>query len=185
METKRAKTIPFLAVLVLGVVLAGCQYRKPPGTEGGTPEKAAINIPALEERAQKSPDDAKAWIALGNGLYDTNQWQAAIEAYEKALALDPKNVDVRVDLGTCYRNFGNIEKAMEELRTAIAIDPSHQNARRNAGVVLAYDLKKPKEAIVEFEKYLELAPDSPDRDQIRAVIDELRSQEPGSPEEER
>ena len=184
MKTK-AKTISLLMVLVLVSSLAGCQYRKPvPGTEGGAPSKAPINIPALEERALKSPDDVKSWIALGNGLYDTSRWQRAIDAYQKALALDPKNVNVRVDLGICYRNFGNTEKALEELRTAIAIDPNHKNARRNAGIVLAYDLKKPKEAIIEFEKYLELDPDGPDRDRIKEVINELRSQEQESFDEE-
>ena len=87
-------------------------------------------------------------------------------------------------MGICYRNFGNTEKALEELRTAIAIDPNHKNARRNAGIVLAYDLKKPKEAIIEFEKYLELDPDGPDRDRIKEVINELRSQEQESFDEE-
>ena len=125
----------------------------------------------------KSPDDVKSWIALGNGLYDTSRWQRAIDAYQKALALDPKNVNVRVDLGICYRNFGNTEKALEELRTAIAIDPNHKNARRNAGIVRAYDLKKPKEAIIEFEKYLDLDPHCPDHHRIKEVINELRSQE--------
>jgi tetratricopeptide (TPR) repeat protein len=185
MKTK-AKTISILMVLVLVSSLAGCQYRRPvPGAEGGALAKAPINIPALEERALKSPNDVKAWIALGNGLYDTSRWQGAIDAYQKALALDPKNVNARVDLGICYRNFGNIEKAMEELWTAITIDPNHKNARRNAGIVLAYDLKKPKEAVIELEKYLELDPDGADRDRIKEVINELRAQEPESFDGER
>lgn len=130
-ETNQAKTLGLIAALILVIFLAGCPHQQPvPGTDGGAREKAAIDISALEKRALQSPNDVKAWIALGNGLMDTNRWQSAINAYEKALELDPKNVDVRVDLGTCYRNFGRIDKAMEEYRTAIGIDPNHKNARR-------------------------------------------------------
>ncbi len=165
-----------IAIQILVLFLAGCQ----PGHPAAAPVENArtgkpVDIAELKRKAGESPQDVKAWISLGNALMDTNQWEDAIEAYRKALALDPKNVNVRVDLGSCYHYANMPENAMREFRTAIAIDPNHKNARRNAGVVLAYDLDKPEEAIKEFEKYLELAPDSPDREAVRKAIEELRA----------
>ncbi len=164
------KLLQLVSVLVLTVLFSGCYHHRPPI---GTEQK--IDIPALEWQVQNSPEDVKAWIALRNGLFDTNQWDKAIKAYHRALELDPKNVNVRVDMGTCYRNVGNPGKALEEYRTAIEIDPNHKNARRNAGIVLLYDLNREAEAIVEFEKYLELMGDVPEAEQVRALVNELKA----------
>ena len=98
-----------------------------------------------------------------------------IEAYEKALALNPKNVNVIVDQGTCYRGIGKFDKAVELYRKAIKIDPSFPNAHRNLGVVLAYDLHDAKQALPEFRRYLELVPDAKDADAIKQTIRDLSS----------
>lgn len=163
--------------LVLIMLIAAAPGASPGAQGKDGKEKAAspVDVQKLEARVKADPDDAQAWIALGNGLFDTSQWERAAYAYRKALGIDPKNVNVRVDLGTCYRNLGDPERALKEYRTGISIDPRHKNARRNAGIVLLYDLERREEALVEFEKYLELAPDNPDRDSILQVINELRS----------
>ncbi len=165
----------FLMVQILVIFLTGCQSHPGAATDTGAQTRKPIDIAARKKRTEQSPGDVKAWISLGNGLFDTNQWVEAIDAYRRALKLDGKNVDVRVDLGTCYRNANMPQSAIKEYRAAIAINPKHVNARRNAGVVLAYDLDKPKEAIMEFEKYLKLDPNSPDREAIRKAIDDLKA----------
>src|SRR5512135_1877463 len=97
----------------------------------------------------------------------------AIEAYDKALALDPKNVNVLVDQGTCYRGIGKFDKAVEQYHKAIKIDPKFPTAHRNLGVVLAFDLHNKKEGLQEFQKYLELAPNAPDADKIKETVAQL------------
>jgi len=132
-------------------------------------------IKQLEQIASQSPKNADAWIALGNALMDSSRYAEAVDAYGKALALDPRNVNVRVDMGTCLKNSGKPQQALEEYRRAIKLNPNHLNAHRNMAVVLAFDLHNKKEAIGEFEKYLQLAPNAPDAAEIRQQIQQLKS----------
>ena len=131
-------------------------------------------IKQLRQILKEDPKNLNAWIKLGNILMDSNRCAEAIEAYSAALKLDPKNVNVRVDMGTCYRRVGKPDIAVKEYNRAIQINPKHLQAHRNKGIVLAFDLKKPKEAIKEFETYLALAPNAPDAQQIKQVIRDLR-----------
>jgi Flp pilus assembly protein TadD len=113
------------------------------------------------------------WINRGNQMMDSGRFGDAVKAYEKALTQDPKNVNVLVDLGTCYRELGKFKKAVEQFRTAIKIDPSNPNGHRNLGVVLIYNLHENAEGAKELKRYLELVPNGPDSDSIRQVLKEL------------
>jgi len=171
------KKIIVVCMLVL-VVAVGCSKREEPKGEtvypgGGMQMKSPDEIRRLEQVAKLAPKNVEAWITLGNALMDSSRFNEAVDAYQKALALDPKNVDVRVDMGTCYRGLKKPENAIEEYRKAVKINPNHLNAHRNMAVVLAFDLHEKKQAIKEFEKYLELAPNAPDANNIRQSIREL------------
>jgi tetratricopeptide (TPR) repeat protein len=106
---------------------------------------------------------------------DTSRFHEAIDAYQKVLELDPKNVDVIVDMGTCYRGIKRSDRAAEEYRKAIAINPRHLNAHRNLGTVLLFDLGNKKQGIKELEEYLRLSPNTPDANQIRQEIARMKA----------
>ena len=170
-------------IVVLMLVLiaaAGCQQRQEPKNQvvypGGVMMKSPEEIKALEQLAQQAPKNATGWIGLGNALMDSNRYSEAVDAYQKALALDPKNVDVRVDMGTCLKNSGRPQEALAEYRKAIKINPAHLNAHLNSGVVLTYDLYNKQEGIKEFEKYLALAPNAPNAEEIRKIVNDLKAQ---------
>lgn len=108
-------------------------------------------------------------------LMDSKRYSEAVYAYSKALEINPNNVDVRVDMATCYKEAGKPQIAEEEYRKALKINPKHLNAHRNLAVVLAFDLGKKEEAIKEFEAYLALAPNAPDAGNIMRLISELKT----------
>lgn len=112
---------------------------------------------------------------MGNILMDTSRCNEAIDAYQKALDIDPRNVDVRVDMGTCYRNSGRPDIAVKEFRKALEIHPNHALGHLNLGVVLAYDFKDREQAVKEFEKYLQLQPNAPNEAQVRQEIQNLKA----------
>lgn len=171
----------FIAVFVL-VAVMGCnqQRQEQKGGQASFPGAPVMKTPEeirqLEQLAKQAPKNPEAWAMLGNALMDSSRFSEAVDAYQKALALDSKNVNVRVDMGTCYRNSGRPKEAIEEYRKALKLDPNHINANRNAGVVLAYDLNDKKGAAKAFEKYLQLAPNAPDSAEIRQVVQSLKSQ---------
>jgi cytochrome c-type biogenesis protein CcmH/NrfG len=105
---------------------------------------------------EKEPRDLQALISLGNAYFDADQYQQAIDAYSKALVIDPKNADVRTDMGIMYRKLGQFDKAVEAFRQAAQDQPLHVNSRFNLGVVLKYDKKDFKGAIQAWEEFLKL-----------------------------
>lgn len=127
----------------------------------------ALTIPPP---ASDAPTTKEGWISLGNQQMDAGSYSDAIYSYQQALELDPSNVDVRVDMGTCYRNLGQPLKAIEIYKKALEINPRHPNAWRNSGVVYYYDLHKNAEALAAFRKYLEVLPQAPDAPQILQTI---------------
>ena len=171
------KTAGILIVALIIVAAPGCKQRQEqkqqPVTYTPAAPPAQMQIDQLQLAAKQSPTSAPAWISLGDALMDTQRYPDAVVAYDKALALDPKNVNVLVDQGTCYRGMGRFDKAVELYRKAIKIDPRFSNAHRNLAVVLAYDLHTKNEGLKEFQKYIELAPNAPDVEKIRQTVREL------------
>ena len=58
-------------------------------------------IGQLEALVRREPQNLQALISLGNLYFDSHQPQKAIGAYERALAIDPKNPDVRTTWALC------------------------------------------------------------------------------------
>lgn len=167
-------------VLILCFTLfANCEKKEEQPVQ--TPMPSGIiqmnqDMQLLQDAVKQDPKNIVVWIKLGNLFMDSARYPEAIDAYEKALELDPKNVDVRVDMGTCYRRVGRADRAAEEFREAISINPLHPYAHRNLGVVLAFNLNDKKQAIKEFEEFIKLSPDTPDSQQIRNLMNELKSE---------
>lgn len=54
------------------------------------------NIQLLARRLEKAPDDLQGWVLLGRSYQATKQPAKAQTAYEKALALAPDNLDIKI-----------------------------------------------------------------------------------------
>ncbi|HEV2349726.1 MAG TPA: tetratricopeptide repeat protein [Terriglobia bacterium] len=118
----------------------------PPGTpasgsDGATlppghpPLDLATKIKALENQAEQSPQDPQPLLDLANLYYDQKQFDHAADWYEKALALDPKNVNAITDLGTAYYNLGRAKDALKEYEKSLKVDPTHEPTMFNIIIV--------------------------------------------------
>ena len=176
MRLRFLKNVFFVCLFSI-LLSTGCQKKEEPKVQVPPPSGpvyAEKEIRLLEDGARQNPGKAVAWTKLGNALMDAHRYQKAIDAYQKALELDQKNIDVRVDMGTCFKNMGQFDGAVEEYRKAIAVDPGHVNAHRNLGVVLGFDLGDKKGAIKELEESLKLSPYGPGADTAKKMIEELK-----------
>ena len=179
------RTICILLILITAVAFSGCKQQQGQWSQGQAGQNQVVTPPAmikspqelqqLESLAKANPKNADAWSALGNAQMDAQRFAEAIISYQRSLEIDSKNVNVRVDMGTCYRGVGQPEKAVEEYRKGMKSDPRHAMAHMNAGVVLAFDLGRKAEGAKEFEKYLELAPNAPNAADIRQEIQKLKA----------
>lgn len=150
----------------------------------GTPAPAATDqIAALEREARANPSDANAWIRLGNAYFDSNQYEASINAYRKSLELNPGNPNVWADMGVMYRRSGKPEEAIKAFDQAIAADPKHEVSRMNKGIVLLHDLNDFDGAIEAWEGLLEVNPIAmaPNGVSIDQMVTELKKQQAGQP----
>jgi cytochrome c-type biogenesis protein CcmH/NrfG len=145
-------------------------------TKVGMSAEQQGNIDMLKAQVRKRPDNKAAWIQLGNNYFNANLPGKAIMAYNKALALDPRDADVWTDLGVMYRRSGRPKKAVDCFDRAMKIDPRHQVSRFNKGVVLLHDLNDEAGALKSWESLLAINPDAktPGGQPLRGLVDQLK-----------
>lgn len=149
--------------------------------EGHPPIDTSAVVKALEEQAAQSPADPEPRLKLANYLYDHQQWQQAIEWYQKALGLDPKNVNARTDLGTAYFNAGRPQEALREYRKSLEYDPTHQPTIYNSIVVSLDGLHDIAAARQAWEQLNKMNPSYPGLDRLKDRLEAARASGSGAP----
>ena len=104
-------------------------------------------INELEARVKANPNDKESILALAHLKNDSGMYEQAILNYKQYLKMDPKDADVRVDMGVCYYNLGDFKTAISQMETALKYNPHHQIAFLNLGIVnlSAGNIEKSKE----------------------------------------
>ena len=142
--------IAFFAGLLLGSLAPRGQSAPDAAREPGPDTHMA----QAREQTIRRPDDAEAWIHLGNLAFDARNAAEAIRAYERALQLKPGDANVMTDLGTMYRLDRQPHKALALYTQVLDADPGHQNARFNKGVTLILDMGRPAEGLAVWRDLL-------------------------------
>jgi tetratricopeptide (TPR) repeat protein len=108
------------------------------------------------------PANAEAYRYLGLALYSAGHYDAALHAFDEAIAREPSgslaNTDVYFDMGITYRDRGDLRRAAIAYRHALSLRPDFWEAHSNLGVVL-HDQGKLDEAIVEYRSAKRLKPE--------------------------
>lgn len=176
-----ALVLGFIAGILVANVFKGQKAPSLPSPQVSLPPSGPLakaglegEINRLKEIVATNPKNYEAWVQLGNTYYDSEQSQLAIEAYEKALAINSSDPNVLTDIGTMYLRAGQIDKAVEAFQKAMAMDATHANSRFNLGIVLKENKNDFQGAIKAWEEYLKLAPQGPHADFVRDGIKEMR-----------
>ena len=137
------------------------------------PPQVTAMVQQYRQALARDPDDLEANIGFGNLLFDSGQWEKAIDHYQRALKKAPENADVRVDMAIAIHSLGQNEVARKELERVTREQPSHLNAWLNLGVVTA-TLGDNAAAIRAWERYLALDPNGQHAAAVRAEIERLK-----------
>jgi len=124
---------------------------------------------------EQEPANRNVWVQLGNKYFDTNQPMEAIEAYDKALAIDGNDADVLTDQGIMYRRIGWFNKALDNFNSANELNPKHPQSLLNLGTVYRFDLEENGKAKEAWLKYLEIDPTGATADRVRTMIDHMEN----------
>lgn len=75
------------------------------------------------------PDSSEAWMLLGACQERNPKWRRdAAESFQKALSIDPNNVEAMISLGDLYRSEGMASRAQACYEDALKIAPENQQA---------------------------------------------------------
>ncbi len=115
----------------------------------------------LEDQASRNPEDPGPSLKLANLFFDQHMYEQAVTWYERAVKLDPKNVNARTDLGTAYFNLGRSAEALDQYKKSLEIEPTHEPTMYNLIVVNLEGLHDLKAARAAWEKLNQRDPNYP------------------------
>lgn len=102
-----------------------------------------------------------AYLNIGNILDDAARYEESIEAYEKALSINPKDDSTFYNMGITYKHAKNNEKAIESWRKAIQINPDNPKPHMSLADLL-YESGYLDDAITEYKTITDKWPNFPD-----------------------
>ena len=121
---------------------------------------------------EEKDDKSKAFYNRGNIYMSLGEYQKAINDYDQAIAINPKDAMVFCNRGFAYANLGEHQKAINDYDQAIAINPKDARSFYNRG--LSYrKLEKEEKAIKDFKKAQDLDPSIIAKEQIELIEKEL------------
>ena len=98
----------------------------------------------------------------------------SVDAYQKALDLNPNDANVLTDQGVMFRRLGWYDRAIDNFTKANQADPNHSISLFNLGITYRYDLQDFPKAKVAWEKFLAVNPNGNGSDRVRQELEFLQ-----------
>lgn len=148
----------------------------PPAQEQSGQQELEQVIATLEQKLAAKPDDAEGWRALGWSAFILGDYDKAVNAYRRAIALRPDAPAFHSAYGEALVGKAQgivAPAALAEFKRALALDPRDIRARFYVGLNKAQG-GNAKAAIEDwFAIYREAPPDSDAARELRAQIEKL------------
>lgn len=125
-----------------------------PAHETSTSKNSVVNS-QYTPRSNPSTGSVREKCREGDQFLRQQQYSQALQAYEEALRMDPRNFYAWNGKGTTHYNQGNYSKAFEAYQHATDIDPNNADVWVSAGFVL-HRMQRYQQALVHFERALSI-----------------------------
>jgi len=117
-------------------------------------------------KTDRKNDSALFFNELGVAYRNKSKIDESIQAYRKALSLDPENPVVMKNLADTFYLKKEYSQAVEMCQKALKANPRFHQARSTLGMAY-YQLEKYPEALEEFETVLKLDPQNKQAENFR------------------
>jgi tetratricopeptide (TPR) repeat protein len=132
-------------------------------------------IEFLLKANQLKPDDYQTVVRLGDTNFEAEHYEQAEKWYTAALAKNPKDVNVRTDLGTTFmaRQPPDFDRAIKEYTRSLELDPKHEQTLHN--LVIAYTRKNDAaNAQAMLDRLTQVNPNNEDIPKLRSDLQAIR-----------
>lgn len=128
----------------------------------------------LQEVIKKNPENAEAYSYLGDIYLIKNQFDGALNLYNKALELKPDSAENYFRIGQIYyhKKIGTV--SLENFDRALQINPRLNIVYYHKGLTTLMLLRDKESTIQYWERYISLAPEDPQYENIKRVIELLK-----------
>ena len=137
-----------LAILIPNATVANRAVNIPEFVNIAYDDLQVIDTPVVEHYRH---------INRGDDLTKQNKYAEALDAYRKAIEIEPTSGRVHHRIASCLKEMGQPDQAIDHLRKALAIDPIDHEAMFALGVILLEKGQLPQ-AIRLFTRVIEIQP---------------------------
>lgn len=148
--------------LAIGLLVAATAIAAPSAHAVGDDSPSAPGVAA-------DPD-----VEAGKAAIRAKDWNAAIVAFGKVAAKDPKDANAQNFLGYAYRMSGKLDLAFKHYGRALELNPKHLGAHEYIGeaYLMTNNLPKAEEHLAALKRYC--ARVCEERDDLEKAIAEYR-----------
>ena len=122
-------------------------------------QKEKVTTMGEEEKSRTPTPEVLTHFNLGVSFFNQRELVKAIQAYQKAIALDPTYVEAYNNLGIAYQELGDSTKAFDAYRKSVETNPQYEKGYNNLGILL-YRKGRNEEAIEAFQKAIAINPNN-------------------------
>jgi serine/threonine protein kinase/tetratricopeptide (TPR) repeat protein len=127
-------------------------------------------IESYKKLIELYPQDDAGYFYLGAIYRDLEEWDLAIEQYEKILTIDSRSLIAFNNLVFIYTSQGRYEKAKDLTQTVRKRFPSESFSFLRPGIILSVIQGRFDQAAAELKRPLSLPPDNPDLIELKGHI---------------
>ncbi len=93
-------------------------------------------IQGNKKRIEEKPADVQALVGLADANFMIQRFEVAQDYYERALKVDPKQINVYLSLSNCYLFLQKPDQAIQQLDDLLEISKDYPEALFNKGLIL-------------------------------------------------
>jgi tetratricopeptide (TPR) repeat protein len=124
-----------------------------------TEKDPAAAVAPLRRAVDLLPAQSRPRFLLGHAQERSGDIPAAVDSYEAALRLDPRDTETVIHLGNLYVGLKRYADAETKFRAALELEPKSPQAL--LGLAQTLDAQKKPEAAAAYRDYLAVQPDTP------------------------
>ncbi len=123
--------------------------------------------------AERPEDDPWRFIGESGRALIEGQFDGAIDAAQRAVAIAPDLAEAHFQLGLALARRERWQNAAEQFDAAASLNPSNAYAHYYSGLMWSR-ANRPDRMAAEFDQFLRLAPNAPERPEVMQIMRTVR-----------